>query len=496
MVRYKCDPVTTDYADGTPAIRMVDDGSGMVYYKNGQIAIHVQTTDLGFIQQAFDDNRYRSVLMNFNEIGEGSCTHPPPKGASTGHPRYVCDKNRGKFVAEDGQITREWPWEAPIGSSWSPDIPEEWSFILNSCLSFKATSRQSQTLTFKCDSVTHEFNVGQMPKRSDTYLERHFLKWERGKAILDMAAKTETYHKTLPVVTLEGGFATTTMGGTTESAAEEEMLATMGSMDLSKTIAETVAKTNGMKKGKMAVMPFVEPEVMALNRSSIANPRKDIGGPQPPSMTVLNESVTMGMPAYHRSTKLDRSFALNSGGYHQPLTSRATKKKKLTLLKTKKYDHYLNNVVPPNQLCLVAVLDDAQAASRQVESMLQDKWGEACATIDPAGTTVDDFGKTHYTTMPLENLPYRLVKFSQTESRLLINRYNFHNAPMFLMYYGGKLVFASPVLGRDGLTRQNLDAAVDVCLQKAEEGHFLPDDFKFGIGAGMSIDQSGSHRPP
>lgn len=240
-----------------------------------------------------------------------------------------------------------------------------------------------------------------------------------------MAAKTETYHKTLPVVTLEGGFATTTMGGTTESAAEEEMLATMGSMDLSKTvrqrasvfgtaslplpgirrrlfrclregrclqIAETVAKTNGMKKGKMAVMPFVEPEVMALNRSSIANPRKDIGGPQPPSMTVLNESVTMGMPAYHRSTKLDRSFALNSGGYHQPLTSRATKKKKLTLLKTKKYDHYLNNVVPPNQLCLVAVLDDAQAASRQVESMLQDKWGEACATIDPAGTTVDDFG--------------------------------------------------------------------------------------------------------
>lgn len=131
MVRYKCDPVTTDYADGTPAIRMVDDGSGMVYYKNGQIAIHVQTTDLGFIQQAFDDNRYRSVLMNFNEIGEGSCTHPPPKGASTGHPRYVCDKNRGKFVAEDGQITREWPWEAPIGSSWSPDIPEEWSFILN-----------------------------------------------------------------------------------------------------------------------------------------------------------------------------------------------------------------------------------------------------------------------------------------------------------------------------------------------------------------------------
>ena len=40
----------------------------------------------------------------------------------------------------------------------------------------------------------------------------------------------------------------------------------------------------------------------------------------------------------------------------------------LFLLKTKQYDHYINNVVPPNQLLLIAVLDDAQAASRQVHN--------------------------------------------------------------------------------------------------------------------------------
>ena len=61
-----------------------------------------------------------------------------------------------------------------------------------------------------------------------------------------------------------------------------------------------------------------------------------------------------------------------------------------------------------------------------------------------------------------------MVKFSHTEGRMLINRFNFHNAPMFLMYYGGKLVFLSPVLGRDGLTRENLDSTMDACLVKAE----------------------------
>ena len=41
----------------------------------------------------------------------------------------------------------------------------------------------------------------------------------------------------------------------------------------------------------------------------------------------------------------------------------------------------------------------------QVESVLQDKWGEACATIDPSKTTVSDDGKTVTQFVPLEELP-------------------------------------------------------------------------------------------
>ena len=297
MVRYAVEPVTTYYADGKPAVRMVEDGSGMVYYKSGRIALVVQQTSLGFIQQVFDDNATRSVLMHFNEIGEGSCTWPPVKGAQTGHPRYVCNKQRGKFINEVGEITREWPWEAPIGSSWTPDIPEEWSFNLNSYWSFKASSRQDQDLVFRCDSVTHSFQVGQTPKRRDTYLD-HVVKWEHGKAVLDVLSKTQTYHTAkAPSTTVD--FDDT--AGTAVEGESDELAATMGSMDLSKTMAAVQAKTDGMRNGTMAVMPFVEPEAMDLNRSLVSNPRVGVGGPQPTTVTVLNDEVVGGMGEYRGS---------------------------------------------------------------------------------------------------------------------------------------------------------------------------------------------------
>jgi hypothetical protein len=69
---------------------------------------------------------------------------------------------------------------------------------------------------------------------------------------------------------------------------------------------------------------------------------------------------------------------MNSGGYHQPLKNQPTKKKKLDLITTKRYDSFLR-AVPKTQLVMMAVLDDGNQTSRQVDLMLQDKWGEVCA---------------------------------------------------------------------------------------------------------------------
>ena len=141
-------------------------------------------------------------------------------------------------------------------------------------------------------------------------------------------------------------------------------------------------------------------------------------------------------------------------------------------------------MVPPTQLVLVAVLESYTAASRQTEGMLETKWGALTAPTKKFGAsaTAEEIAAAKPS---LDKLPVRIVRFEHSESRLLIDRYNFHATPMFLMYYGGKLVFASGTLGRDGITPTDLDSAIEHALQDAAKQIFLPDDFSFGLKAGQ-----------
>lgn len=79
MVRFRQEPIVKNYADGKKAVRFLEDGSGMVFYKSGRIAITVTSTDLGFIQQAFADNRHGSVLLNFDELGCATAPRHTPR---------------------------------------------------------------------------------------------------------------------------------------------------------------------------------------------------------------------------------------------------------------------------------------------------------------------------------------------------------------------------------------------------------------------------------
>lgn len=298
-----------------------------------------------------------------------------------------------------------------------------------------------------------------------------------------------------------------------ESGDAADLTATMGSMDLSKSLDQCHTWTQSAKAGKHAVMPFVESAAMDSLRSTVPNPNASIGndiepdrhhecgsghnitaqGSQPATMQAFKKGVVLGMGDYHGSTKLDRSFSLNSGRYKQPLHSRPTTRKKLQLIKTKNFDHFINKVVPPTQLVLVAVLESYTAASRQTESMLETKWG-ALTAAPPSAPKLDATATAEEIAAAkpsLDKLPVRIVRFEHSESRLLIDRYNFHATPMFLMYYGGKLVFASGTLGRDGTTPKDLDSAIEHALQDAAKQNFMPDDFQFGLKAG----QVSPHKP-
>ena len=51
---------------------------------------------------------------------------------------------------------------------------------------------------------------------------------------------------------------------------------------------------------------------------------------------------------------------------------------------------------------------------------------------------------------------------------------------MYLMYYGGKLVYASSTLNGYGTSKADLVAQIKESITMATRGSFLPDTFKFG----------------
>jgi hypothetical protein len=199
MVKYEVEPVNKKFSNGNQAINILSDGCGMVFYPSGHAALAIEVTDRGIKQTAFDDGKKGTVLFNFDEVGVGSVMWGQ-RSAGKGKARFVCEINQGMFLDAEGNITRQWPWRSPIGSSWEPEIPEPWEFKLNQYLTLRCSSRQDMRLTVRIESVAMECDVGETLKRKDDYLHTSHFKGtvkegpDRGKKMFDFPSKTPNYH--------------------------------------------------------------------------------------------------------------------------------------------------------------------------------------------------------------------------------------------------------------------------------------------------------------
>ena len=68
-----------------------------------------------------------------------------------------------------------------------------------------------------------------------------------------------------------------------------------------------------------------------------------------------------------------------------------------------------------------------------------------------------------------------------SQSRLLRDRYNINTMPMYLMFYNGRLAYASNTLNGYGASKNDLLAQVRATVLDAQRGVFLPADFKFNV---------------
>jgi len=466
MVHFEQDPVFKQYVSGKTAIRLWEDGSGFAYYPSGRIAVTVSSTSKGFVQQCFADNKGRSVLCQFNEIGEGSVNWP------SGRPRFVCTVEYGQLCTEDGDIENEWQWTVPVGSKKLLNIPEPFGFSLNAMLSFSCTNRQNMGLKLNAEGVLEEFKAGETPKRADTYID-HKVGVEvcgdglpGGKILLDTPSSD--------CCNFDG---TWKPEPRLEKDDPEQWAANtfkkLNSADLNKSLVGLAAWQVDAAGGYMDVKPYSE---SLVTTALIESWGEDIDAESGYATGKMSMMGTLGKGDYHNSTIEDRRFNQNSGAYHTSSKNKPTKRRRLPTVSQRALDAFVGEV-PKEQLVVVCVLASYQPVDRRMESTLEDVWGELTAAGGVLGKKGAEAREA------LDKMPHRFVKVCYEEGPMIGRKFKFKATPMFFMYSAGELVFADSTFHNFGSTKIHLKEQLALSVRDAQQGKFLPKDFTFGTGA-------------
>lgn len=136
------------------------DGTGLVYYPSGQVAVMTNRVDGGVYSYFYDDNSKHTLLANFNFAGIGFVFY------SNGEARFITTKQGGMECTDTGRIKQEWLWEHK--GRMGPPAPI--SFNLNSSMRFSCVSKTN--ITIKFSAIEKAFEVGKPQSRSDTYLDK------------------------------------------------------------------------------------------------------------------------------------------------------------------------------------------------------------------------------------------------------------------------------------------------------------------------------------
>lgn len=177
-----------DYSDGSPALRFTKDGAGFLYYrsKDGE-----QPRVAGCVAKV---NAYQNKFYFYDNCSttarDSKGPYPVPKTLLCAMnerivgfvvnrnvddkcvtPGLVCSKDGASIIDEKGNTLKSWLWDSGRQGAGTPP-KEPFTFTMNRWLTFKFTSRTDMTVTFNCDGVEREFQMGERFRRTDTYMDK------------------------------------------------------------------------------------------------------------------------------------------------------------------------------------------------------------------------------------------------------------------------------------------------------------------------------------
>ena len=429
----------TFYPSGQLCSYFKKDGSGIVHYPDGRIAVNVVAGDgipPGLFTTFFRRKGKKDVLGSWNAVGIGSCNYD--KGGKT---CVNTTEAGGSFYDEYGDLIRMWTWD-------KKPLLEPIEIDVNDCIHLQVVSRKEINMTFKSGDNKLSFQLGFIMRRSDSYLDKITGVGkgdERGKFALDIdkcrAALAQTQvlrdsfkaSKVNPTMPKEGELDKRVI----EMANNPKKISTQAIRDAAFKIM-TISSENA---GSLHALSYIEHVIGDDGR------RHPVAGPPPDETSTsfkLQQTLLKGwkcvQPREDVNSTPQRAPVL-MGGRFETCTRfpvHFTKKVKLTAVKAKDYDAMLARAPKTQAVLVVCISAASPLASNKALAMCE----------DVNGMIWERFGgmsdlKTRECTKSVRDLPYRLCSFDMAESRLLAHRYNIKSVPMFLIYYNSRLVFAN-----------------------------------------------------
>jgi len=475
------------------------DGSGIVHYPDGRIAVNVVAGDgipPGLFTTFFKATGRKDVIGSWNAVGVGSCMYKNNK---------VCLSTTdagGTYYDERGDLVRMWTWD-------KRPLVEAIQVALNDFIFLQVVNQKEVTATFRSGSNQIVFRLGKVMRRSDTYLDKITgvgTGDERGKFTLDVTKCREALAKTQ---VLRDSFKAAKVNPNMPKAGALDPrvieMANNPQKVTTKAIREQIAVIMTItteNAGNLHALSYIEHEIGEDGRR---RPAKTEGPDVTSGSYKLQQKMAKGwkciQPRDDPDSEPKRAPVL-MGGRFETCTRFAvyfTKKVKLRVIKSAEYDAFLAKVPKTQAVLIVCISAASPLASNKAVAMLEDCNGMIWERF---GGMVDM--KTRECTKSAKDLPYAIAQFDIAESRLLATRHNIKSVPMFLIYFNSRLVYASntftttydkknldhhPVVERmcESVNKKCFGYTSDDVMRKIEEargdgqkGKFLPADIKFG----------------
>ena len=428
-------------SSGTVFVKYSADGGSFAFYSSGNMACAYERMGGGYYAYFYADDQRGTTLAAIDPFGCGFCAFP------NGRPRLTSRKTGGTYSSEDGKILRLWTGLKPL------DKNNPIEFDLSSHIKMTFGSRQHITATLTVAGLTEVYHLGEVPKMAaDSYLAKatHQIRMgpERGKYMLNIdkcrIAADENRERREAMMMKD-------LGPSEVHITEESM---QKHPELRPIVGATTDLQASIGRGEWDIEVYVSKEAM---NKTLNTTQSLMGG----------VSLLQGTAMSSYSPKL----------YGEPRRSSEGKlpRKRLIEFSYKKeaYDEELKSL-PKDACIVVCCLADWMPQCRRMTAVLESLNGRLALEGKGMGATATGtFGNTELPNMILR-------KFETTKSKLLLERFNITQVPMFLMYVNNRLAFASNTFNGYGTGQEDLITQVRETLVCANRGQFLPEGFKFG----------------